>query len=79
MLPDSPIRQKRRQRCIQHLCAEEHFEEEPHESFEKKLDTLETGRNNEADDTKKKFLNSSSMFYPLKVVQEIIVIESDVE
>ena len=54
MLPDSPIRQKRKQRCIQLLCAEEHSEEEPPESFEKKLDTLETGRNNEADDTKKK-------------------------
>ena len=53
MKPDSPIRQKRKQRCIQLLCAEEHSEEEPPESFEKKLDTLETGRNNEADDTKK--------------------------
>ena len=45
----------------------------------KKLDTLETGRNNEADDTEKRFLNSSSVLYPLKVVQEIIVTESDVE
>ena len=43
----------------------------------KKLDTLETGRNNETEDTEKKFLNSSSMLHPLKVVQKIIVIESD--
>ena len=35
MLPDSPIRRKRKQQCIQLLCAEEHFEEGPPESFEK--------------------------------------------
>ena len=35
MLPDSPIRRKRKQQCIQHLCAEEYFEEEPPESFKK--------------------------------------------
>ena len=28
---------------------------EPPESYERKLDTDETGRNNEADDTEKKF------------------------
>ena len=52
-LPDSPIKGKRKQRCIQHLCAEEHSEDEPPESYETKLDTVETGRNNEADDTEK--------------------------
>ena len=54
-LPDSPIKQKRKQRCIQLLCAEEYCEEEPPESYERKLDTVETGRNNEADDTEKIF------------------------
>ena len=62
------------------------------ESFERKLDTFETGRNNEADDTEKFFekaeeeqdIQSNSkkkatMFYPLKEVKEIIVIESDNE
>ena len=52
-LPDSPIKGKRKQRCIQHLRAEEHSEDEPPESYETKLDTVETGRNNEADDTEK--------------------------
>ena len=50
-LPDYLIKQKCKRRCIQLLCAEECSEEEPPESFEKKLDTFETGRNNEADDT----------------------------
>ena len=50
-LPDSPIKQKCKPQCIQLLCAEECSEEEPPESFERKLDTFETGRNNEADDT----------------------------
>ena len=50
-LPDSPIKQKCKQRCIQLLCAEERSEEEPPEIFERKLDALETGKNNEADDT----------------------------
>ena len=45
-LPDSPIKQKRKRRCIQLLCAEEYSEEEPPESYERKLDTVETGRNN---------------------------------
>ena len=90
--PDSPIKQKCKRRYIQLLCAEECSEEEPPESYERKLDTVETGRNNEADDTKNFFeiteeeqdihLQTDSkmkatMFYPLKVVKEIIVIESD--
>ena len=89
-LPDSPIKQKCKWRCIQ-LCAEECSEEEPPESYERKLDTVETGRNNEADDTKNFFeiteeeqdihlqtdsKKKATMFYPLKVVKEIIVIES---
>ena len=91
-LPDSPIKQKRKQRCIQLLCAEEYCEEEPPESYERKLDTVETGRNNEADDTEKTFEKAeeeqdiqsgskkkAAMFYPLKEVKEIIVIESDDE
>ena len=48
-LPDSPIKRKGKQRCIQHLCAED----KPPESYERKLDFVETGRNNEADDTEK--------------------------
>ena len=88
-LPDSPIKQKCKRRCIQLLCAEECSEEEPPESFERKLDTFETGRNNEADDTnfffekaeEEQYIQSDSkkkatMFYPLKEVKEIIVIES---
>ena len=91
-LPDSPIKRKRKWWCIQLLCAEEYFKEEPPESYERKLDTVETGRNNEADDTKIFFeiteeeqdihlqtdsKKKATMFYPLKVVKEIIVIESD--
>ena len=52
-LPDSPIKQKCKRRCIQLLCAEECSEEEPPVSYERKLDTVETGRNNEPDDTEK--------------------------
>ena len=52
-LPDSPIKQKCKRRCIQLLCAEDFSDEEPTESYERKLDTVETGRNNEADDTEK--------------------------
>ena len=91
-LPDSPIKQKCKRRCIQLLCAEECSEEEPPESFERKLDTFETGRNNEADDTENFFgkaeeeqdiqsdsKKKATMFYPLKEVKEIIVIESDDE
>ena len=91
-LPDSPIKQKCKRRCIQLLCAEECSDEEPTESYERKLDTVETGRNNEADDTEKVFEKAeeeqdiqsdskkkATMFYPLKKVKEIIVIESDDE
>ena len=93
-LPDSSIKRKRKRRCIQLLCAEEHSEEQPPESYERKLDTFENGRNNEADDTKKiseiaeeeednhlriDSKKKATMFYPLKVVKEIIVIESDNE
>ena len=91
-LPDSPIKQKCKRRCIQLLCAEECSEEEPPESFERKLDTFETGRNNEADDTENFFgkaeeeqdiqsdsKKKATMFYPLQEVKEIIVIESDDE
>ena len=49
-LPDSPIKQKCKRRCIQVLRAEECSDEEPTESCERKLDTVETGRNNEADE-----------------------------
>ena len=91
-LPDSPIKQKCKRRCIQLLCAEECSDEEPPESYERKLDTVETGRNNEADDTEKIFEKAeeeqdiqsdskkkATMFYPLQEVKEIIVIESDDE
>ena len=85
---DSPIKQKRKRQCIQLLCAEEHSEEQSPENYDRKLDTVGNGRNNEADeiekigeiaeeeqdihlqiDSKKK----AAMFYPLKVVEEIIV------
>ena len=78
-------------RCIQ-LCAEECSEEEPPESYERKLETVETGRNNEVDDTENFFekakeeqdIQSDSkkkgtMFYPSKLAEEIIVIKSDDE
>ena len=90
-LPDSPIKQKCKWRCIQ-LCAEECSEEEPPESYERKLETVETGRNNEVDDTENFFekakeeqdIQSDSkkkgtMFYPSKLAEEIIVIKSDDE
>ena len=55
-LPDSPIKRKRKQQCIQHLDVEECSKEEPPESYERKLETVETGRNNAADDTEKNLI-----------------------
>ena len=94
-LPDSPIKRKRKRRGIQLLCAEELSEEQPPESYERKLDTVENGRNNEKDDTEKRSEKAeeeeqdiqfqidskrkATMFYPLKVLKEVIVIESDGE
>ena len=98
-LPDSPIKQKRKQRRIQLLCAEELSEEQPPESIKRKLDTVENGRNNEADDTEKSSEKTeekkeeeeqdihlqidckrkATIFYPLKVIKEVIVIEIDDE
>ena len=92
-MSDSPIKRKRERRCIQLLYAEELPKEQLPESFDRKLDTIENGRNNEADHTKK-ILNKAeekeeqnihrqvdskrkaAMFFPLKVVKEVIVIES---
>ena len=97
-LPDSPIKIKRKRRCMQFICAEELSEEQPPESYERNLDTVENGRNNEADDTERSSEKAeeeeeeeqdinlqidsekkATMFYPLKVVEEVIVIESDDE
>ena len=87
-LSDSPIKQKRKRQCIQLLCAEEHSEEQSPESYDRKLDTVGNGRNNEADETEKigeiaeeeqdihlqiDSNKKAAMFYPLKVVEEIIV------
>ena len=52
-LADSPIKRKRKRRCTQLLCADERSEEEPPESYERELDTVENGRDNEADNTEK--------------------------
>ena len=41
--------------CIQFLCAEKLSEEEPPESYDRKLNTVENGRNNEVDDTEKSY------------------------
>ena len=93
-LSDSPIKQNRKRQYIQLLCAEEHSEEQSPESYDRKLDTVGNGRNNEADETEKigeiaeeqqdihlqiDSKKNAAMFYPLKVVEEIIVIESDDE
>ena len=95
-LPDSPIKRKRKRRCIKLICAEELSEKQPLESYERNLDTVENGRNNEADDTERSSekqeeeeeqdinrqidsKTKAAMFYPLKVVEEVIVIESDDE
>ena len=93
-LPDSSIKGRRKRRRIQLLCAEELSEEQPPESYERKLDTVENGRNNEADDTEKRSEKAkeegdihlqidskrkAAMLYPLKVVKEVIIIESDDE
>ena len=43
--PDSPVKQKCKRRCI-HLLFER---------YERNIDTVETGRNNEADDNEKNF------------------------
>ena len=88
-LPGSPIKQKCKWRWIQLLCAEECSEEKPPESYERKLGTVESGRNCEVDNTEKVFekgedvrdiqsdsKRKATMFYPLKVVKEIIVIKS---
>ena len=80
---------------MQLLCVEELSEEQPPGTYNKKLDTVENGRNNEADDTEKSsekaaeeeqdihlqidYKKKATMFYPLKVVKEIIVIASDDE
>ena len=87
-LADSPIKRKRKRR------ADEHSEEEPPESYERELDTVENARDNEADKTEKNseiadeeqdihFQTDSkkkaTMFYPLRVIKYIIVIESDDE
>ena len=93
-LPDSPIKRKRRRRCIQLLCAEEPSEEQPLESYDRKLDTVENGRNNKPDDTEKSSEKAEEeqhihlqvdskkkalMFYPFKVLKEVIVIDTDDE
>ena len=57
-MPDSPIKRKRKRRCIQLIFAEEHTEEQPPESYERNLDTVENGRNNEADDTERSSENA---------------------
>ena len=88
-LPDSPIKQKCKRRCIQLLCGEECSEEEPPpESFERKLDSFETGRKNEADDTEKLFEKAeeeqdiqsdskkkATMFYPLEEVKRLLLLK----
>ena len=87
-LPDSPIKRKYKRRCIQLLCAEECSEEEPPESFERKLDTFVTGRNNEADDTEIFFEKAegeqdiqsdskkkATMFYPLKKLKRLLLLK----
>ena len=79
-LPDSPIKQKCKRRCIQLLYAKECSGEEPPESFERKLDTFDTGRNNEANDTENFFEKAeediqsdskkkATMFYPLLLLK----------
>ena len=91
-LPNSPIKQICKRRCIQLLCAGECSEDELPESYERNLDTVETARNNEEDDTENFFekakeeqdIQSDSkkkgtMFYPSKLAKEIIVIKSDDE
>ena len=92
-----PSKRKRKRQCIQLICAEELSEEQPPESYERNLDTVENGRNNEADDTERNSekqeeeeeeqdinrridsKTKATMLYPLKVVEEVIVIESDDE
>ena len=54
-MPDSPIKPKRKRQRIQLLCPEDLSEEQPPNSYERKLDTVENDRNNEADDTEKSF------------------------
>ena len=94
---DSPIKRKRKRRRIRLLCAEELSEQQPPESYERKLNIVENGKNNEADDTEKKSEKAeekeeeqdihlqidpqrkATTFYPLKVVKEVIFIESDDE
>ena len=62
-LPDSPIKQKCKQRCIQLLCVEECSDEESPKIYEWKLDTVETGRNKEADDAENFFENAEEEQY----------------
>ena len=93
-MPDSPTK-KRKRRCIL-ICAEELSEEQPPESYDRNLDTVENGKNIEADDTERSSGKAEDkeeqdinlqidskkkaiMLYPLKVVKEVIAIESDDE
>ena len=92
-LPDSPVKRKCKLGCIQLLRAEELSEEQQPESYDRKLDTVEDGRNNETDDTVLKKQQKKNNIFTfrltlkrrlqcstlLKVVKEVIVIESDDE
>ena len=86
-------KRKRKRRCIPLLCAEELSEKQPPKSYGRKLDTVENDKNNEADDTEKSSdkweekeqdihlqidsKKKTTMFHSLKVVKEVILIESD--
>ena len=81
-------------RCIQPLYAEELSEKQPPESYYINLDNTENGKSNEKDDIEKKVLikqkrnniftsrltlTKPTMFYPLKAVKKVILIENDDE
>ena len=76
-MPSSPIKRKRKRRRIQLLHAEELSEEQPPQSYERKLDTVENAEEEQDIHLQIDSKRKATMFYPLKVVKEDIVIESD--
>ena len=86
-------KQKLKRRCVPLLCAKELSEKQPSKSYDRKLDTVENDKNNEAEDTEKcsdkreekqqdihlqiDSKMKTTRFHSLKIVKEVILIESD--
>ena len=93
-LPDWPIKRKRKQQCIQLLCAEEFSEEQHSENYDRKIGTVENSRimrqmiqkknPEKAEEEEQQDIQlqidsekKTTIFYPLKVVKELVLFEND--